>query len=148
MELEEAVELCLRNWAGLTLALNHLNRPFPWALKQELVSMITNYSVDQRDVYEFLEEYMDVQFSVDLEDDSTQDIAGMLIAVYEESRNNRTDTLEQLRRLARTPRQDPAIQTVTAGLAQLGLQTEPPVLVQDQDGFEEVKAKKKRNRKR
>lgn len=150
MELEEAVELCLRNWTGLALALNCLNKPFPWALKQELVSMITNYSVDHRDVCEFLEEYMDTQLSVDLEDDSAQDIAGMLIAVYEESRNNRTNTLEKLRILHRAPGQEPAIQTVTTGLAQLGLETEPPLLVpdEDQDGFEVVKSRKNRNNKR
>ena len=166
MEVAEAVKLCLSKWTALDLALNLHNTRMPEDLPGHLTDLILNYQVQEADVQEFLEEYMDDHFAVDIEDGSAADIAEILMNVFRESRQNRSDTLERLRSLQHRPvqpiedsseedsgedsgedsREDSPEDNKDPNHEAMDLDEEPPPLVPDTDeeGFTVVKSRKKR----
>lgn len=147
--ISEAVKLCLDNWTALKLSID-----MGWGEeddKSNLIHSLTDYilqfEVDLSDVTNFLEEAMESKFSVILEDNSAEDIANILLKVYQEHMKGQNVEINKLRRL-----QSADIETCTKVKpppnlveAVQDLRVEPPVLV-DEDGFEMVVSKKKKNK--
>jgi hypothetical protein len=147
--ISEAVNLCLENWTALKLAVD-----MGWGeeedksnLIQSLTDYILQFEVNSSDVSNFLEDAMESKFSVVLEDNSAEDIANILLKVYQEHMKGQNEEISKLRRLQSADTETCTKVKPPPDLVQAvqDLQVDPPVLV-DEDGFELVVSKKKKNK--
>ena len=151
--LPEAVKLCLENWTAMKLAID-----MGWGdpihkenLEKDLTNYILSYDVTKEDIAQFLDDNMEDRFSVILDDGSSNEIAAILLKVFEESSNGVQDELNKLRSimsidtsLCKKVKNQPDIVT-----SMQNLDLEPPQLVSniDDDGFETVVSKKNKKNK-
>ena len=151
--LSEAVKICLDNWTAMKLAID-----MGWGedyhkinLQNELTNYIMSFDVTRDDISDYLDDIMEQRFSVILDDESSRDIAVILLKVFEESAQGRQDELSKLRNLhsadtelCRKVKPQPDL---VQGME--GLNIEPPQLVPlvDEDGFETVTGKKNKRKK-
>ncbi|OMJ66414.1 hypothetical protein SteCoe_36741 [Stentor coeruleus] len=151
--LSEAVKLCLDNWTALKLALD-----MGWgesesksAFQNALINYIISFEVNEQDVASFLEEHMEDNFQVLLEDNSAEEIARILVKVYEESYKGQAFELEKLRKLQGSDTNQSRKEVKIGNLEQAmeSLEVAVPELIQiiDEDGFETVVSKKNKRNK-
>jgi hypothetical protein len=136
----------LINWPALRLAVTQ-----GWgteaardALVTEVADLIEDREVEPEFVAEVLEEALAERFSVVLDDNSSIEIARILLRAFEESLNDDSATLEELRRINPTLEFSkgarPADIEITPSLEALDMEGE------DEDGFTIVKGGHKSRR--
>ncbi|OMJ80921.1 hypothetical protein SteCoe_18731 [Stentor coeruleus] len=151
--LSEAVKLCLDNWTALKLALD-----MGWgesesksAFQTALVNYIVSFEVNEQDVASFLEEHMEDHFQVLIEDNSSEEIARILIKVYEEAYKGETVELQKLRKLQGSDidqcRKEVKVENLEHAMESLEVATPELVPIVDEDGFETVVSKKNKRNK-
>lgn len=140
----EAVDLSLRNWPAIRLAVSQ-----GWgteearaALAAEVTDLIEDREVEPEYVAELLEEALAERFSVMLDDNSSIEIARIMLKAFEECLYDNYSTLEELRRIdptstfTKAPKPDDS--EIAARVASMHVEEEP-----DEDGFITVKRKSK-----
>lgn len=151
--IEEAVSHCLNSWTALSIALS--NDWGPLSAKEELqkrlVEDILETDVDSQYLAEFLEYYLEANFNTQLQDSSAQEIAAILMKVYQESLRNETSELMRLRSLKSSQanashRLREEVPNLVEDMEDMTLDSpaaaeEPAV---DEEGFSVVQSKKKR----
>jgi Glu-tRNA(Gln) amidotransferase subunit E-like FAD-binding protein len=151
--LSEAVKLCLDNWTALKLALD-----MGWGetesksnFQTSLINYIVSYEVNEQDVTSFLEEHMEDNFQVLLEDNSSQEIARILVKVYEESYKGETTELQKLRKLQGADtdqsRKEVKVENLEQAMGNLEVAAPDLVPIVDEDGFETVVSKRNKRNK-
>lgn len=144
----EAVKICIDNWTAMNLALDHGwgQESDKTALITELADTIMNFQVEEEDLQEILDNYMEDKFNVVLEDDSSRELSKIFLKVFNEWRNGESKELERLKSLQKPRIQDckkiNELELVTHMMQDTCIDN-PPELV-DEDGFELVQSKRKR----
>ncbi|CAG9312061.1 unnamed protein product [Blepharisma stoltei] len=149
-QVAEAIRLCFDNWTAMNLALDHgwgdpSNKE---AFMAQLTDTIVHYQVEEEDIEDLLDEFMEEKFSVILEDDSARELARIFLAVYNQSRSGDSIELDRLRRLKKSSVEEckkiNEVEEVTHMMQ--NAEIEPPELVPtvDEDGFELVQSRRKK----
>ena len=156
--LREGIDICLAQWPAMQLVHTYQEDP-ELALAtfaHEIESYIHRFEVDIDYLVDWLSDYLDQHFNIDIDDGSLDIVAQTLLKIYSEEQEGRYEELEKLRKLK--PVQLPKLTKVKTqpppDLSDLSLSdSQAPTLTPvceepevDEQGFTVVTSKKQRHK--
>lgn len=99
--LREGIEICLAQWPAMQLVRAYQPEPEQAlaTFAQEIENYIHQFEVDVDYMVDWLSDYLDKNYSIDVDDGSLDIVAQTLLKIYTEEGEGRYDELDKIRKL-------------------------------------------------